>query len=141
VIALAEQKLPFFELFQRVHNLNPLSLGALTYARLRLVPVLFEHGVELCLFGFCQAVLHRLACLPSAGKENEKTARKENKEGAGPEQKGFRLEWRLQQYKIAIAVDEKRADLIVAIAGSKPLANQQPQIARKIGIGFVNRFI
>jgi hypothetical protein len=44
-------------------------------------------------------------------------------------------------FKVAVALNEKRPDLLVCIACRQPLADEKPQITGKIGARFVNRFV
>ncbi len=61
--------------------------------------------------------------------------------GAEPQEIGLRQERRLQQNVIPIACNYVVLDLIVAVAGNKPLTHQNTQIVRKIRIRIVYGFI
>ncbi len=79
--------------------------------------------------------------MPPPGTKYDAAARKKDQERRAPKQPGFKLEGRLQQYEIAIAADQEGANLIVAVACLKPLADKNAQIAGEVGVGFVDQFV
>ena len=58
-----------------------------------------------------------------------------------PQHERHRIEWRTQAHEVAIARHHPVDDLLVAVAGNDPLADDAPQIACEIGIRLLDALI